>query len=107
MTDVLPVTVTNTSPCEAALVIGITWKPYITASRARIGSTSVTMTWAPSPLARGDAATAHPVAGDDERASGQEDVRRAQDPVDRGLARSVAVVEQVLRIRVVDGDHRE
>src|SRR5439155_17759250 len=52
MMVVLPVTVTNTSPTSAALAIGITWKPSMTASSARRGSTSVTITWAPIPLAR-------------------------------------------------------
>ena len=52
MTEVLPVTVTNTSPTGAASGIFITEKPSITASSARIGSTSVTTTWAPMPLAR-------------------------------------------------------
>ncbi len=55
----------------------------------------------------GDAAAAHPVAGDDERASGQQDVRRAQDAVDRGLPRAVPVVEEVLGVGVVDRDHRK
>ena len=36
----------------AASAIGLTWKPSIAASRARIGSTSVTMTVLPSPRAR-------------------------------------------------------
>ena len=40
-------------------------------------------------------------------APGEQDVRGADDPVDRRLARAVAVVEQVLRLRVVDGDDRE
>ena len=35
-----------------AFAIGITWKPSITASRAFIASTSVTITCAPRPLAR-------------------------------------------------------
>ncbi len=56
---------------------------------------------------RGDAAAAPAVAGDDERAAREQDVGRADDPVDRRLARAVAVVEQVLRIRLVHGDDRE
>ena len=34
-------------------------------------------------------------------------IRRPDDAVDRGLARAVAVVEQVLALGVVDRDHRE
>ena len=56
---------------------------------------------------RGDAAAAPAVAGDDERAAREQDVGGADDPVDRRLARAVAVVEQVLRVRLVDGDDRE
>src|SRR5881392_2121716 len=59
MTDVFPVTVTNTSPTSAARAIGITGKPSITASSARIGSTSVSMTCAPIPLARAKGMGAH------------------------------------------------
>jgi hypothetical protein len=47
------------------------------------------------------------VAGDDEPLAGEEDVRRPDDPVDRRLARPVAVVEEVLRSRLVDGNDRE
>nr|CAB57548.1 hypothetical protein [Saccharolobus solfataricus P2] len=47
---VFPVAVTNMSPTFEASAIGITSKPSITASRALIGSTSVTMTLAPIPL---------------------------------------------------------
>ena len=57
--------------------------------------------------ARGDAATDPAVAGDDEPLAGEQDVRRADDPVDRRLAGAVAVVEHVLRHRLVDGDDRE
>ena len=52
-------------------------------------------------------AAAPAVARDDELRSGEQLVRRAHDPVDRRLARAVAVVEQVLRVRLVDGDDRE
>ena len=52
MTCLLPVTVMNRSPILAASAIGMTAKPSIAASRARIGSTSVTMTCAPRPRAR-------------------------------------------------------
>ena len=54
-----------------------------------------------------DAAAAPAVAGDDELAPGEQDVRRADDPVDRRLPGAVAVVEQVLGLGVVDGDHGE
>ena len=60
-----PVTVMKRSPILAASAIGITWKPSMTASRARSGSTSVTMTLAPMPLARiATPAAAPAVAGD-------------------------------------------
>ena len=54
-----------------------------------------------------DAAPDPAVAGDDEAPPREEHVRRPDDPVDRRLARAVAVVEQVLRPRLVDRDHRE
>ena len=54
-----------------------------------------------------DAAPDPAVARDDEPLAGEQDVRRADDPVDRRLAGAVAVVEEVLRLRVVDGDDRE
>ena len=47
-----PVTVTNTSPRSAATTAGMTSKPSIRASRARIGSTSQMITCAPAPRAR-------------------------------------------------------
>ena len=47
-----PVTVTKTSPYLAASSMGITLKPFMVASRALKGSTSVTMTLAPRPAAR-------------------------------------------------------
>jgi hypothetical protein len=52
ITDLSPVAVTKMSPWRAACSIGSTWKPSITASSARSGSTSVTTTWAPMPFAR-------------------------------------------------------
>ncbi len=52
ITDLSPVAVTKMSPTSAASSIGITSKPSITASSARIGSTSVTITCAPMPFAR-------------------------------------------------------
>ncbi len=51
-TLLLPVTVTKMSPIFAASAIGITRKPSIAASIPRTGLISVTMTFAPSPLAR-------------------------------------------------------
>ncbi len=48
----LPVTVTKQSPIGAAAAIGMTRKPSMTASIARTGLTSVTMTCAPMPAAR-------------------------------------------------------
>ena len=65
-------------------------------------------TFAPMPLAR--IATPRPtpaVAGDDEELAGEEHVGRADDAVERGLTRAVAVVEEVLRLRLVDRDDRE
>ena len=62
----------------------------------------------PEPLgAHRDAATDPAVPGDDEALAGEQDVGGADDPVDRRLAGAVAVVEEVLRARVVDRDHRE
>ena len=52
----------------------------------------------------GDAAAAPAVAGDHDRHAGQQHVRRADHAVERALAGAVAVVEQVLGERVVDGD---
>ena len=48
----LPVTEMKMSPTLAASTPGITSKPSISASSARSGSTSQTITWAPWPLAR-------------------------------------------------------
>ena len=52
ITCLSPVAVQKMSPILAASSIGITSKPSISASSARIGSTSVTITCAPRPLAR-------------------------------------------------------
>ncbi len=54
-----------------------------------------------------DAAPDPAVAGDHELLAGEQDVGRADDPVDRRLARAVAVVEEVLRLRLVHGDDGE
>ena len=53
-----------------------------------------------------NAATHPAVAGDHELPSREEDVRRPDDSVDRGLARAVAVVEEVLVVGLVDGHDR-
>ena len=55
----------------------------------------------------GDALAAPAVAGDDNPLAGDEHVGRADDAVDRALAGAVAVVEEVLGHRVVDGDDRQ
>ena len=52
ITFLSPVAVQNMSPIFAAAAIESTSKPSIVASSARIGSTSVTITCAPSPRAR-------------------------------------------------------
>jgi len=57
--------------------------------------------------AHGDAAADPAVARDNEPLPRKEDVCRADDAVDRRLPRSVPVVEEVLRARIVDGNHRE
>ncbi len=51
-TSRLPVTVMKMSPSAAATSMGSTRNPSMTASRARSGLISVTMTWAPCPRAR-------------------------------------------------------
>ena len=85
----------------------MTRKPSITASSALIGSISVTITLAPSPArAHRDAAAAPAVAGDHDAQPGQQHVGGADDAVDRALPGAVAVVEQVLGLRVVDGHDR-
>ena len=47
-----PVTLIKMSPMAAASSIGMTRKPSITASSARSGSTSITITCPPMPRAR-------------------------------------------------------
>ena len=54
----------------------------------------------------GDAAAGGAVAEHDHGAAGEQDVGRAQDAVERGLASAVAVVEGALRARLVDGEDR-
>jgi hypothetical protein len=46
------------------------------------------------------------VAEDHQRLAGEQQVRRAQDAVERRLAGAVMVVEEALRARLVDRDHR-
>ena len=55
---------------------------------------------------RGDSAAAPAVPGDDQSTPREQNVRRAQDAVQRRLAGAVAVVEQMLGQRLVDGDDR-
>ena len=55
----------------------------------------------------GDAAAREAVARDDHGAPGEQHVGGADDAVDGRLAGAVAVLEQVLRLRLVDGDDRE
>ena len=104
-TLLLPVTVTKTSPILAASAMDMTRKPSMTASSARVridlGDDDV---GAHAAGARGEAATAPAVAGDDELGAGEQDSWCADDAVEGGLAGAVAVVEHVLGQRVVDGD---
>src|SRR5579863_7054015 len=51
-----------------------------------------------------ESAAAPAVAGDYELRTGQEKIGGTDDAVNGGLARSVSVVEEVLGVRVVDGD---
>ena len=52
ITLIFPVSVQKKSPRGAALAIGITWRPSMTASSDLKGSTSQTITCAPCPFAR-------------------------------------------------------
>ena len=56
---------------------------------------------------RGDALADPAVPRDHHAAAGDEDVRRPQDPVERALAGAVAIVEEVLGLRLVHGHDRE
>ncbi len=79
----------------------------MTASRARSGLTSQTMTLEPGALGpHGQAPPAPAVADDDEIQPGQKDVGGPEDAVDRALPGPVAVIEEVLGVGVVDGDDR-
>ena len=57
--------------------------------------------------AHGHAASAPAVAGDDDAKAGEQQVRGANHAIERGLAGAVAIVEEVLGERVVDGDDRK
>ena len=54
-----------------------------------------------------DAAAAPPIPRHHHRAAREQQVGGAHNAVERGLTGAVAVIEQVLRVRVVHGDHRE
>src|SRR5260221_1210723 len=56
--------------------------------------------------AHGSTTAAPAVAGDDNLEAGDEHIGGANDAVERGLAGAVAVVEEMLGHRVVDGDDR-
>jgi hypothetical protein len=51
---------------------------------------------------QGDAFTAPPVTDDNQRTSRQKNVRGADNPIQSRLASSIAVIKQVLGLRVVD-----
>ena len=57
--------------------------------------------------AHGDAATAPAVARDDQLQAREQKIRGANNSVESGLAGAVAIIEEVLGERVVDGDDRE
>jgi hypothetical protein len=57
--------------------------------------------------AHGDPLSAPPITGDDDRLAGQQDVRGAQDAVNRALPGPIAVVKKMLRFRIIDRDHRK
>ena len=98
----------KTSPTAAASAIGMTLKPSIAASRARIGiDLGDDHLGAQAAGPQGDALAAPAVAADDDLPAGQQHVGRADDAVDGALAGAVAVVEEVLGLGVVDGDDRE
>src|SRR6185503_11603430 len=57
--------------------------------------------------AKRNAFTTPAITDDDEVSTGKQDVRCANDAVERRLPSAVTIVEEVLRLRVVDGDRRE
>ena len=68
-----------------------------------VGSTSVTITLAPSPRARMATPRPHqPYPATTTVQPGQQDIGGADDAVEGALARAVAIIEQMLGQRVVD-----
>src|SRR5207244_12951937 len=57
--------------------------------------------------AQGHAFAAPTVAHYDQVAAGQQNIRRADDAVQRGLTSAVAIVKEMLGLRVVNRDRRE
>src|SRR5207248_372900 len=57
--------------------------------------------------AAGDATAAPAVTSHYDTTTCQQDIRRAHDPVNRGLARPVTVIEHMFGVAVVHGDNRE
>jgi hypothetical protein len=57
---------------------------------------------APGP--HGHSLAAHAVPGHDELEAGQKDIGGPEDAVERALPRAVAVVEEMFRLGVIDGD---
>ena len=56
---------------------------------------------------QGNALAAPAIAAHDHVLTGDDEIRRAHDAVPHGLARAVAVIEQVLAVGVIDHNHRE
>ena len=59
-----------------------------------------------APRAGSKTASAPAIAGDHEFRSREQKVCGADNAINRGLSRAVAIVEQVLRVGIVDGDDR-
>src|SRR5690349_20247073 len=57
--------------------------------------------------AQGHALTAPSITNNYERATGEQDIRRANDAVECRLARAVTVIEEVLGLCIVHSDGRE
>ena len=57
--------------------------------------------------AHSDAFSAPAIPGDDDGAPGEQNIGRPNDAIERALPCSVAVVEEVLRLRVIDRDRRK
>ncbi len=108
MTWMSPVALQKMWPILAASAMGMTRKPSITASSARSGSIfGDDHVGAHALGAHGDALAAPAVAADDEVLARQQHVGGADNAVDRALPGAVAVVKEMLGLRVVDGNHRE